>query len=574
MNNQHEIFLGELRRVAAGTADEPALANMVASGSPVAGARRAGLGEARISQALAGILGIPWIDNLLSHPASAEFLDKVPIGFARRHGLIGLSVLGAATEAAEGKDPLSVAIASIDALPQLEVVARYLGRPVVPCVAPPEQIAAAINLAYQQKTGQAQALIENLDHQDILAEVEKLSTREDLLDVASRAPVIKLVNLMLFEAVKQEASDVHVQPYEDQLVVRMRIDGVLVDAYKLTKGLQDEIISRIKVLGRMNIAEKRLAQDGRATVQVGDRVVDLRIASLPTSFGERIVIRLLDKSARLYRLGELGMPPQVAEQFRQIINLDHGLVLVTGPTGGGKSTTLYAALQEMDAKELNILTLEDPIEYQLPGISQTQVSDKKGMTFASGLRNVLRQDPDIIMVGEIRDHETAAMAIQSALTGHMVFSTLHTNDAAGAVARLLDLNIEPYLVASSVVGVLAQRLVRRVCPNCEHPVTSSLEELHRLGLSDGATDLTSVRAGRGCANCRNTGYRGRLGIFELLVIDDPVRRKIQTLATAAEIKNAAIERGMRTLRDDGVTKVLSGTTTIEEVLRVTMRATV
>lgn len=575
VNQPHEKFLGELRRVAAGTADEPALASWNANGSPVAGARRAGVSEARITQALAGTLGVTWIEDLLAHPASAEFLDKIPIGFARRHGLLGLAPLGAATEAGgNGQECLPVAIASFDALPQLEVVARYLGRPVAPCATPPAQITAAINLAYQQKTGQAQALIENLDRQDILAEVEKLTTREDLLDVASRAPVIKLVNLMLFEAVKQEASDLHVQPYEDQLVVRMRIDGVLVDAYKLTKGLQDEIISRIKVLGRMNIAEKRLAQDGRATVQVGDRVVDLRIASLPTSFGERVVIRLLDKSARLYRLGELGMPPQVVEHFRQLINLDHGLVLVTGPTGGGKSTTLYAALQEMDSTELNILTLEDPIEYQLPGISQTQVSDKKGMTFASGLRSVLRQDPDIIMVGEIRDHETAAMAIQSALTGHLVFSTLHTNDAASAVARLLDLGIEPYLVASSVVGVLAQRLVRRVCPECGQAVTSSVGELQRLGLSDSNVDLSSLRAGRGCGNCRNTGYRGRLGIFELLVIDDPVRRKIQTLATAAEIKNAAVERGMRTLRDDGIAKVLSGTTTIEEVLRVTMRATV
>src|SRR5258706_4051078 len=309
--------------------------------------------------------------------------------------------------------------------------------------------------------GQAQDFIEKLDRAEVLDEVANIASREDLLDNASRAPVIKLVNLILFEAVKSNASDVHVQPYEDRLMVRTRIDGVLYDAFSLPKNIQEEVISRVKVMGRMNIAEKRLSQDGRATVQVGERNIDLRIASLPTSYGERIVIRLLDKSTRLYSLPEIGMDERTLGRFGQLINVEHGLILVTGPTGSGKSTTLYSVLRQLNSKEKNILTLEDPIEYQLDGISQTQVSDKKGMTFASGLRSVLRQDPDIIMVGEIRDLDTATMAIQSSLTGHLVFSTLHTNDAASAVTRLLDLGIEPYLVASSVVGVLAQRLVRR-----------------------------------------------------------------------------------------------------------------
>jgi general secretion pathway protein E len=433
---------------------------------------------------------------------------------------------------------------------------------------------AAINEAYQQRGGQAQAVIDTLqpaDREQVLKELAEQAGREDLLDVSGRAPVIKLVNLILFEAVQALASDVHVQPYEQELVVRLRVDGVLYDSFRLPKELQEEIVSRLKVMGRMNIAEKRLAQDGRATVQVGDRIIDLRIASLPTSHGERVVIRLLDKSARLYRLSELGMPQPTLQRFAKLINLEHGLLLVTGPTGSGKTTTLYAALKELDAAAHNILTLEDPIEYQLEGISQTQVSEKKGMTFASGLRSVLRQDPDVIMVGEIRDKETATMAIQSALTGHLVFSTLHTNDAASAVTRLLDLGIEPYLVASCLVGVLAQRLVRRVCGHCATEAQPSEEALAWLGVS-GRAATPAMRQGRGCPSCRGSGYRGRIGIFELLVVDEPVRRHIQARSPASVIRGAAVEHGsMRTLREDGVEKVLAGISTVDEVERVTMR---
>ncbi len=529
-------------------------------------AREAGVSEPTIARATAEAVGVPYMESLAGHPASADFTDKVPIGFARHHQMIGL-----ANGSSSGTGPLMVATGSLQELEQLHTLCRFLGRPIHPVVAPQQQIQAAINAAYQQQEGQAQTFIAQIDREDVMDEVAQLSDREDLLDVDSRAPVIKLVNLILFEAVKLRASDVHVQPYEEALVVRLRIDGVLYDSFDVPKHLQDEVISRLKVMGRMNIAEKRLAQDGRAAVQVGDRVIDLRIASLPTSFGERIVIRLLDKSSELFSLTELGMPAQTLEQYRALIGYEHGLILVTGPTGSGKTTTLYAALQQVNATERNILTLEDPIEYQLAGISQTQVSEKKGLTFAHGLRSVLRQDPDIIMVGEVRDHETAVMAIQSALTGHLVFSTLHTNDAPSAVTRLLDLGVEPYLVASSLVGVLAQRLVRRVCNECAAPYLPSGGDLAKLGLMSKGLDTSSMRNGVGCEACRQTGYAGREGIFELLPVNDEIRQKIQSHASASQISGVAIEHGMKTLRDAGIIKVLQGTTTIDEVVRVTTR---
>ena len=474
--------------------------------------------------------------------------------------------------------PLAVALSDPRNVEALQIIGRYLGRPTTPVLSPPDAINAAIDAAYGGQTGQAQALLDRMprlerpERDDVLAAVRDLAGREDLLDVASRAPTIQLVNLILFEAVQARASDVHVQPTEHDLAVRMRIDGVLYDLFTLPKAIQDEVVSRLKVMGRMNIAEKRLPQDGRAGVQIGERTVDLRIASLPTSFGERVVVRLLDKDRRLLDLADLGMSGGELQKFRRLVNAEHGIVLVTGPTGSGKTTTLYAALREIDRGRRNVLTLEDPIEYQLEGVSQTQVSEKKGMTFASGLRSVLRQDPDIIMVGEIRDRETAVMAIQSALTGHLVFSTLHTNDAASAVTRLLDLGIEPYLLASSLSGVLAQRLVRRVCPNCGEATAGSLGQLDELGVDNEHIRFAKTRRGVGCPECRGTGYRGRLGLFELLSIDEPVRRQILARAAASDVKSVAVDGGMRTLHDDGVAKVLDGLTTVDELHRVTMDA--
>jgi general secretion pathway protein E len=530
--------------------------------TPLQWAQRVGVSEQDQLAAYAETIGAEFVAELKEFPASPRFVEEFPINYARRHLILGLV----------RNSGIALAIGRLESWPQLDVVRRLFRCPVTPIFAPPDEIQRLINIAYQQRSGEAQNLIESLDRSSVLSDVAALTGREDLLDVAGRAPVIRLVNLMLFEAVKGGASDVHIQPYENRLVVRFRIDGILFDAFDVPKQLQEEVVSRIKVIGKMNIAEKRLPQDGRATVQVGDRMIDLRIASLPGSHGERAVLRLLDKSARLYTLPEIGMDSDALVRFREVIRLEHGLVLVTGPTGSGKSTTLYAALQEINSRDRNVVTLEDPIEYQLDGISQTQINTKKGLTFAAGLRSVLRQDPDIIMVGEIRDHETAVMAIQSALTGHLVFSTLHTNDAASAVTRLLDLGIEPYLVSSSLLAVLAQRLVRKVCPDCVERRAASKEELAFLQKDKLPSVNAELAHGRGCPNCRETGYRGRIGIFELLSVDDQVRSRIQDRSNASEIRDTALGRGMQLLRDDGVAKVLRGATTVEEVGRVTVRS--
>ena len=526
-------------------------------------ARQAGVEADVITAATAEALGFEFTESLADRPASHEFLSKVPIGFARRHGLLGL---------ADDGGTMRLAMADLGQWPQVQALAKTLGREVIPLFAPRGEILRAINAAYELQTGQAERVIEELDADDVLRGVDEVSRSEDLLDVASRAPVIKLVNLILFEAVKRRASDVHIQPYEDRLLVRFRLDGVLHDYIEPPKALQAEITSRVKVMGGMNIAERRLAQDGRATVEVGDRVIDLRIATLPTDVGERVVIRLLDKSARLYTLDELGMPEGVLAAFRQLIHTDHGILLVTGPTGSGKTTTLYGALQEINSTEQNILTLEDPIEYRLEGISQTQINEKKGMTFATGLRHVLRQDPDIIMVGEIRDTETCRMAIQSALTGHLVFSTLHTNDASGAIARLLDLGAEAYLLASSLLAVLAQRLVRRICPECRTEIRPTAADLARWNLSESGGPLPEpMWRGVGCETCLDTGYHGRIGVFELLTVTEPIRELILAQSKASTVKAEALRGGMTTLRADGVAKVAAGITTMDEVVRVTGR---
>ncbi len=507
---------------------------------------------------LAEAVSLPWVDQILDLKPSGQFIESFPIGLARERVVMGFE---------SDRGQMRIALGNHDSISQLDVLSRFFDCPLDPFFAPSQQIVAAINQSYERRNSQTVETIDSLDTKEALLSLNQ-ADREDLLDSSGRSPVIRLVNSVFFDAVLGRASDIHFQPTENDLDVRFRIDGVLFDQFKIPKASQEEVLSRIKIIGEMNIAEKRLPQDGRASVRIGDRLIDLRIASLPTSFGERIVVRLLDKSARLYTLEELGMPQLLLNQFRNLLHLEHGLILVTGPTGSGKSTTLYAGLQEINTNYSNIVTLEDPIEYQLAGISQTQISEKKGLTFADGLRSVLRQDPDVIMVGEIRDEETANMAIQSALTGHMVFSTLHTNDAASAISRLLDLGVEPYLVASSLLGVLAQRLVRKICNKCKQSLENPAEELERLGVYSLVDGTPSI--GSGCESCRQTGYNGRIGLFEFMRIDDSVRDMIQSRENASEIREAARSAGMKLLREDGLMKVARGKTTADEVFRVSM----
>ncbi len=471
-----------------------------------------------------------------------QFTELFPIEYCRRHSLLGV---------VNADDKPCLIVSEQTSAFSVDIVRRVLQSPIQTIRCESQFLTDIINQHYEQAVVRERESSEAESLEEFLGEPIPSERADDLLETDKSGATVKLVNDLLLEAIQVGASDVHLQPFSDHVIVRMRVDGVLEDIRKLPRSIQDEVISRLKVAGKMNIAERRLPQDGRATVRVGNRTIDLRLASMPTAFGERIVVRLLDKSARLYRLTELGMDPFTREKFGRLIHVEHGLVLVTGPTGSGKSTTLYAALQELDTRSRNAVTLEDPIEYQLDGISQTQINTKKGMTFASGLRSVLRQDPDIIMVGEIRDEETAMMAVQAALTGHLVFSTLHTNDAASAVTRMLDLGIEPYLVASSVLGVLAQRLVRRVCQQC--------------------IDFAQEQK-QACSRCRGTGYKGREGIYELLLVNDEIRSLIQQRVHAAEIRDCSVRGGMRLLRESGELKIAERLTTLEEVERVTMRS--
>jgi len=412
---------------------------------------------------------------------------------------------------------------------------------------------------------------------DVIEEIEGRDTDDlstsleprDLLDSSDEAPIIRFVNSLITQGFKERASDIHIEPFEQELIVRYRIDGILYEVNKPPLKAHAGIASRIKILAQLDIAEKRLPQDGRFRVRMGGRDMDIRVSTLPTAFGERVVLRLLDKAASILSLEEIGLESTLLKPFEEMINKNHGIFLVTGPTGSGKTTTLYAALTRLNNRDKNIITVEDPIEYQLPGVGQIQVNPKIDMTFANGLRSILRQDPDIIMVGEIRDRETAEIAVQSALTGHMVFSTLHTNDAAGALTRLVEMGIEPFLAASSIVGIFAQRLIRSICPHCKEPHQPPEELLLEISSENPLPAGTTFYRGAGCDKCMQIGYWGRTGIYELLKVNDTVRELLLQDKDAASIKKAAVEDGMRSLRTAGLAKALQGVTTLEEVMRVT-----
>jgi len=506
-----------------------------------------------------------------------DLVEALPINFAKQHRVLPLR------HTEDGR--VQVALADPTGLEIIDDIAVLLGAAVEPVVASPTKIVEAINKVYARHRGGAE--LESGGKKDE-AEGDEFAQAEelvDILDVSDEQPIIRWVNSLMFQAVKERASDIHVEPGEKDVVVRYRIDGALREAKRAPRKFQPSIISRVKLMANLNIAEKRLPQDGRIRRKIAGKDVDMRVATAPTANGERITIRLLDRSSVLLGLADIGMAQDTLEVIRAIIKRPHGILLVTGPTGSGKTTTLYACLSEINAPDINILTVEDPVEYQLEGISQTQVNPKIELTFASGLRSFLRHDPDVIMVGEIRDRETAEIAITASLTGHLVFSTVHTNDAAGAITRLVDMGIEPFLVASSLVGLLAQRLVRRPCYECAQPVRPSEEVLRELGLDPatfyaGRYNWPGVKGQRtlptgtvlepvGCPSCLDVGYRGRTGIYEMLMINQQIRDLALAKADAGHIRTAAAQAGMVNLRLDGARKVCQGLTTPEEVLMMT-----
>ncbi len=516
--------------------------------------------EADILEALGLQFGIPYSPTLDGNGVDTEIISSIPINFAKENKLVpvgeknGRLIVGMA-------DPLN-----IQPLDDLRVL---LGCEIEPLISGEREVLRAINRFYELAANSPEEIIQDLDEEDSSKILSELEETEDLLDATSEAPVIKLVNLILSQAVNSRASDIHIEPYQKEIRIRYRIDGVLYTILNPPKRYQLAIISRIKIMAKLNIAEKRLPQDGRIRIKIAEKDIDIRVSVIPTSFGERVVLRLLDKSNLLLDLENIGLPPDRRVMVNQLIHVAHGIVLVTGPTGSGKTTTLYAALSEINSPDKNIITIEDPIEYQLDGIGQIQVNAKIDLTFAAGLRSIVRQDPDVILVGEIRDAETAEIAIHAALTGHLVFSTLHTNDSAGAITRLIDMAIEPFLISSSLNAVIAQRLVRVICERCKEPYTPDAESLREIGLVPEDLDNNTLHRGKGCPECVNTGYVGRVGIYEILIVDDSIKSLILHTPEANIIRNRGIENGMSTLRKDGASKVLEGITTIEEVLRVT-----
>jgi type II secretion system protein E len=510
--------------------------------------------EEDIYAALAQHLGLEYVGEI-ERSIAPRLLAQVPSEFAMRHQVLPLR---------EEDHTLVIGVANPFDVTVLDDLRLLTGRDVRAVVASPRRLSEAIEQCYMEKMFRD---IDDMRAEEVAEEDLEIA---DLQKMAREALVIKLVNLIMHQAIQERASDIHIEPHERELRVRYRVDGVLHNASAPPRHLHPAIISRIKIMADMDIAERRLPQDGRVRIKLGDRMIDLRVSTIPTLHGESIVIRLLDRSAGLMGLTELGMREDTFEQFRRLISRPHGIILATGPTGSGKSTTLHAALHQIYAPEKKIITIEDPVEYELPGANQINVRPDIGLSFASGLRHIVRQDPDIVMVGEIRDRETADIAIHAALTGHLVFSTVHTNDAAGAVTRLLDMGIEPYLVASSLIGVLAQRLVRLLCPTCKQAFQPTAEELREVQVGvEQAGALTLYRAGE-CDLCLK-GYLGRTGVFEFLLIDDETRQQILDKASSTNIKQRAVEKRMHTLLADGRQKVLEGRTTIEELVRVCQR---
>ncbi len=520
------------------------------SASPAAGApERLEEQAARWGLPAAADIDAAWLDPAL--------IERLPLDWARRRGVLPVR--------REGR--VCALTSTPERLADLEDLALLLGVDVAPVLAPPERIAAAIEQVYAQRGDTARDLLGALSAAPAPAPAATPSGAEDLLQSAEHAPVTQLVNLIVRDAIRARASDIHIEPHDRRVRVRFRVDGLLYDQDDPPPQLAAGLTSRLKVMARLDIAEKRLPQDGMARVRLGEREIDIRVSTVPIAGGERLVLRLLHQESAFLPLSELGLPPAAAAGLRELLAAPQGMLLVTGPTGSGKTTTLYAALRELDTRRRNVMTIEDPIEYQLPELSQIQVNPRIELTFARCLRHVLRQDPDVVLVGETRDLETAEIAVRASLTGHLVFTTLHTNDAVSAPLRLVDMGLEPYLLSASLLGVLAQRLVRRLCPACRERRVATPADVAPFGRAAAGWAGREHWVARGCSQCLE-GYRGRLGVFELLRISVPLAEAVRGRATLAELRRLAAAAGMATLLDDGLRKAADGLTSFAELERV------
>ncbi len=517
-----------------------------------------------ISQTLAEHFGLRSID-LATVDIDKEVLSLIPHGVARRYKTVPL----------EKKDnTLSVAISDPLNLDSVDSLRMLLKMDVEPVIADADDIQKSIERHYGAEEEAVAKMLEEISSGDIRYvqdDGRAITSDEEEEEIPDEAPVIKLVSLLIMEAFRHRASDIHLEPLGRKFRIRYRIDGMCHEVQGPPRKLQGSVLSRVKIMAGMDIAEKRLPQDGRILIKVLGREIDLRVSALPGNHGESIVMRILDKQSLLLGLAELGFSTEDQKTYEKLIQLPHGVLLITGPTGSGKTTTLYACLNYINRPDRKIITVEDPIEYMLSGINQVHVNEDIGLTFAAALRSILRQAPNVIMVGEIRDLETAEIAVNASLTGHLVFSTLHTNDAPSAIPRLIDMGVKPFLVASALQSVMAQRLVRKICPECTQPYDPPSYELEGMGLTREDLKGTSLQKGAGCAACNNTGYRSRIGIFELMTANEDIQKLVYQCVPATEIRKVARQHGMKTLREDGMLKVLSGVSTFEEVMRITQK---
>jgi len=520
------------------------------------------IGESEFQQALAAYYELEYRDNFNDVPVVREFTEFIPIRYAKKNIFFPLK---------KTRNTLEVAITNPELSQPLDDLARHFKCHIESVISHKQAVLDLINRAYDESSASTEEAVDQLDSEETFENILAVEEPEDLLDATDEEPIKRLVNSLLWQAAKDEASDVHIDPTPRETIVRYRIDGVLQQVTVFPRQVHVTVVNRIKVMSRLDIAQKGLPQDGRSMVLIAGRKIDIRVSTVPTVHGEKIVMRLLYQDEKLMQLRQLGLAKYILQPYKNMVNSSGGIILVTGPTGSGKTTTLYASLAEIDNEARNIITIEDPVEYKLSGYSQIEVKPKVGLTFANALRSVLRQDPDVIMVGEMRDTETAQIAIQSALTGHLVFSTVHTNSAPATITRLIDMGIEPFLVSSSIIGVLAQRLVRRICPDCRKSYQPHPEQLRELGIKEVSfrkLDRQFFR-GDGCDNCRQTGYRGRIGIHELLVMSEGVKNTILESSDSDTIKKQGLKEKMITLRRDGVNKILHGLTTAEEILSIT-----